>query len=70
MSNIETQYSESEVIEKGLIPGISNRVTLHRKRKNRLIGYLKIGNKVFYSETHIRDFLARCERKPKGGANQ
>jgi hypothetical protein len=66
MGNAEARYSEREVIEKRLIPGITNRITLHRKRKLRLIGFYKIGNKVFYGDSHISDFLTRCERKAKG----
>ncbi|MBI3422145.1 MAG: hypothetical protein HY011_04350 [Acidobacteria bacterium] len=66
MSNLEKRYSETEVIEQGLIPGITNRITLHRKRKARLIGFYRVGNKVFYGESHIAEFMARCERKAKG----
>ena len=66
----ETRYSESQVVELKLIPGITNRITLHRKRKAQQIGYYRIGNKVFYGQSHIEEFLKRCERKPKamGGA--
>lgn len=63
----EKRYAEAEVIALSLIPGITNRITLHRKRKARLIGFYRIGNKIFYGEGHIREFLARCERRPKGG---
>ena len=62
----EKRYPESEVVALRLIPGITNRITLHRKRKAKLIGFYRIGNKIFYGESHIKDFLARCERKPKG----
>lgn len=65
----EKRYAEGEVIALRLIPGITNRITLHRKRKARLIGFYRIGNKIFYGESHIRDFLARCERKAKGGVS-
>ena len=68
MSNvekIEKRYAESEVIALGLIPGITNRITLHRKRKAKLIGFYRIGNKIFYGEHHIEEFMARCERKAK-----
>lgn len=63
----EKRYAEGEVIALGLIPGITNRITLHRKRKARLIGFYRIGNKIYYGEGHIREFLARCERRAKGG---
>lgn len=69
MSNVETKnekrYAENEVIALGLIPGIRNRITLHRKRKAKLIGFYRIGNKIFYGEHHIEEFLSRCERKAK-----
>lgn len=61
----EPRYSEGQVIELGLIPGITNRITLHRKRKAQLIGFYRIGNKVFYGQSHIEEFLKRCERKAK-----
>ena len=64
----EKRYAESEVIALRLIPGITNRITLHRKRKARLIGFYQIGNKIFYGESHIRDFLAQCEQKATGAA--
>lgn len=63
---VEPRYSESEVIERKLLP-VRNRVTLHRWRKRKLIGFYRIANKIFYGESHILDFLARCERKAKGG---
>jgi hypothetical protein len=69
MSNTNTlsekRYHEKEVITLQLIPGITNRVTLHRKRKAKLIGFYRIGNRIFYGESHIAEFLARCERKAK-----
>lgn len=68
MSNvekIEKRYAESEVIALGLIPGITNRITLHRKRKAKLIGFYRIGNKIFYGKHHIEEFLSRCERKAR-----
>lgn len=61
----EKRFAESEVIALGLLPGITNRITLHRKRKAKLIGFYRIGNKIFYGETHLREFLSRCERKAK-----
>lgn len=64
----EKRYAEGEVIALRLIPGITNRITLHRKRKAGLIGFYQIGNKIFYSESHICDFLAQCEQKAKGAA--
>lgn len=61
----EKRYPESEVIALRLIPGITNRITLHRKRKAKLIGFYRVGNRVFYSESHIKEFMSRCERKAK-----
>lgn len=70
MSNVpainEPRWAESEVIALGLIPGVTNRVTLHRKRKAKLLGFFKVGNRIFYGQRHIEEFLARCERKAKG----
>jgi hypothetical protein len=69
MSNLnEPRWSESEVLSQRLIPGITNRVTLFRKRKAKLIGFFKVGNQIFYGQRHIEEFLARCERKAKEGA--
>ena len=65
----EKWYSENEVLKLRLIPGITNRITLHRRRKAQLIGFYVIGKKIFYSESHIRDFLARCEQKAKEGGD-
>lgn len=61
----EKRYSETEVIAQGLIPGITNRITLLRKRQAKLIGHYVIANKIFYGESHIKEFLARCERPAK-----
>lgn len=67
MSNsVEPKFSESEVIARRMIPGINNRVTLHRKRKAQLIGFFRVGNRIFYGQSHIDEFLARCERKAQG----
>lgn len=67
MGNQEQFYSEMEVIEKRLLPGVTNRITLHRKRKEGLIGFIRVGHQVFYSQSHLDEFLARCERpaRPK-----
>lgn len=62
----EKRFAERDVIALRLIPGITNRITLHRKRKAKAIGFYRIGNKIFYGEGHIREFLSRCERKAKG----
>jgi len=64
----EKRWSENEVVALELIPGIRNRITLFRKRKKNLIGFFKVGNRIFYGQRHIEEFLARCERKAKGGA--
>jgi hypothetical protein len=61
----ERRFSESEVIKQKLLP-VKNRITLHRWRKAKKLGFYRIGNKIFYGESHIRELLARCERKAKG----
>ena len=67
----EPRYSEAEVIARKLLPA-TNRITLHRWRGKGLIGFLRIGGKVYYTQSHIESFLARCERpariKASGGA--
>jgi len=40
-------------------------VTLTRWRLKGLIGYYRIGPRIYYGESHIREFLERCDRKPK-----
>lgn len=44
--------------------GVS-RITLLRARKRGEIGYYRIGSRVVYSESHIREFLAEAERKTR-----
>jgi hypothetical protein len=58
----ETRYTELEATRK---LGFKNRLTLWRWRKRGAIGYYLIGRQIWYGEHHLRDFLARCERKPK-----
>jgi hypothetical protein len=70
MSNPENKYpeerwSETEAIKRGLIPGATNRVTLHRWRRAKKIGFYKCGSRIFYGRHHIEEFLARCERQAK-----
>lgn len=59
----ETRYSEIEATHK---LGFKNRLTLWRWRKRGLLDYYKIGNRIEYGEHHLAEFLARCERKPRG----
>ena len=42
--------------------GVS-RITVHRLRKRNAIGYFRIGNKVFYSQNHVNDYLESVESK-------
>ena len=58
-------FSESEVIENGLIPGIKSRVTLFRLRGAKKLGYLNVCNKIYYTQQHLEDYLASCERTAK-----
>ncbi len=60
----EARFSETEVIEKKLLP-TESRITLFRWRKKGLLGFLRIGSKVYYTRTHIETFLGRCERPAK-----
>jgi hypothetical protein len=58
----ESRYSEVELMRK---LDIKNRITLWRWRRLKLIGFYRIGNKIYYGESHVREFLARCERKAR-----
>jgi len=64
----EKRYSEDEVVDLGLL-GCRNRITLHRRRKAGVLGFYRIGGRVYYGEGHIKNYLASCERNtsPKGG---
>jgi hypothetical protein len=44
---------------------IKNRITLWRWRRRGLLGFYRIGNKIYYGDSHISQFLARCERKAR-----
>jgi len=58
----ETRYTENEAAK---LLGFKTRLTLWRWRRRGMIGFYKVGNRVFYGDHHLRDFLARCERRPK-----
>jgi hypothetical protein len=58
----ESRYTEVEAAAK---LGLKSRITLWRWRRRKLIGFFKIGNKIYYSDGHLRAFLARCERRAK-----
>jgi hypothetical protein len=59
----ESRYTETETLAK---LGLKSRITLWRWRRRKLIGFYRIGNKIYFGDSHIREFLARCERKAKG----
>lgn len=62
---LEQRYTEEEMMAKlG-----KSRITLWRYRHKRQLGYYRIGANVEYGESHLRDFLARCERKARGATN-
>lgn len=58
----ESRYTESETMRR---LDVKNRITLWRWRRRHLIGFYRIGNKIYYGDSHIRAFLARCERKAR-----
>lgn len=58
----ETRYTEEEAARR---LGFKTRLTLWRWRRRGMIGFYQVGNRIFYGDHHLRDFLARCERKPK-----
>jgi hypothetical protein len=59
----ETRYTEAEAARK---LGFRNRLTLWRWRRRGLLSFYRIGQRVFYADHHLAEFLARCERKAKG----
>jgi len=59
----ETRYTEDEAAQK---LGFKTRVTLWRWRRRGMIGFYRVGNRIFYGDHHLRDFMAKCERRPKG----
>ena len=58
----ESRYTESETMRK---LDIKNRITLWRWRRKGWLGFYRIGNKIYYGDSHISQFLARCERKAR-----
>ncbi len=58
----ETRYTEDEVAR---LLGFKTRITIWRLRRRGLIGFYRIGYRIYYGDHHIREYLARCERKPK-----
>jgi hypothetical protein len=59
----ESRYTGAEATRK---LGFKNRLTLWRWRRRGLIGFYRIGNWIYYGDSHISQFLARCERKARG----
>lgn len=45
--------------------GIGSRVAQWRWREAQLISFYKISTRIFYSEKHIQEFLARHEKTAK-----
>lgn len=58
----ETRYTEDEAAR---MLGFQTRISLWRWRRRGMIGFYRIGNRIYYGDHHIREFLARCERKAK-----
>ena len=67
--SIERRYTEAEAVQLKLF-GIGCRITLHRWRKAKRVGFYRVGNRIIYGQSHIDDFWARAERKAKGGREQ
>jgi len=57
----EPRFSETEVVEKKLLP--VSRVTLWRLRERREIDFLRIGGRVFYTASMLEKFLTGKYRK-------
>lgn len=43
-------------------------ITIHRAIKQKRLGCYRIGTKVLIGQSHIEQFLRKCERKPKEAA--
>lgn len=54
----EKLISEKQFLE---LTGLS-RMTAKRHRDAKRLGFYKIGSRVMYSQRHVDDFLAQCER--------
>jgi len=58
----ERLYEEPEVLT---MLRLKTRNTLWRMRKRGEIGYLKVTDRILYSQSHIDEYLRRCEQRPK-----
>ncbi|NOT64264.1 MAG: hypothetical protein HOP19_28950 [Acidobacteria bacterium] len=67
--SVEKRYTEAEAAELKLF-GIGCRITLHRWRKANRVSFYRVGNRVYYGESHVTEFWRRAERQAKGGRDQ
>jgi len=62
MDDREKLYSESEA---ATLLKLKDRTALWKLRRRGGIGHYVIGRRIFYGESHLVEFLKRCERQPK-----
>ena len=62
MDDREKLYSESEA---ATLLKLKDRTALWKLRRSGGIGHYVIGRRVYYGESHIKEFLEKCERRPK-----
>jgi hypothetical protein len=58
----ERLYEETEVLT---MLRLKTRNTLWQMRKRGQIGFYRVGDRVLYGESHLAEFLKRCESRPK-----
>jgi helix-turn-helix protein len=58
----ERLYDELEALK---VLRLKTRNTLWRMRKRGEIGFYRVGDRVLYGESHLKEFLEKCERRAK-----
>jgi hypothetical protein len=58
----ERLYEETEVLT---MLRLKTRNTLWQMRKRGEIGFYRVSDRVLYGESHLREFLEKCERRAK-----
>jgi len=56
-------YTEKEAAR---ILQLKDRTALWKLRRRGKIGHYVIGRRIYYGQSHISEFLSRCERRPEG----
>lgn len=58
----ERRYTELEAMK---LLGFTSRTTMYNERKAGRLGYYRFGHNVEYGESHLKNYLASCERNTK-----